>query len=79
MPTATPPRPCSEPPRSSALPGSFGGVASLIGHRASRTHGSVPQELRRAIGRTDSLVRLSVGIEEVEDLVGDLEQALDAA
>ncbi len=62
-----------------ALAESLGGVESLIGHPASMTHGSVPQELRRAMGLTDSLVRLSVGIEEVEDLVGDLEQALDAA
>jgi cystathionine gamma-lyase len=62
-----------------ALAESLGGVESLIGHPASMTHASVPPELRRAMGLTDSLVRLSVGIEEVEDLVGDLEQALDAA
>jgi len=43
------------------------------------THASVPPEMRRAMGLTDSLVRLSVGIEEVEDLIGDLEQALAAA
>ena len=58
---------------------SLGGVESLIGHPASMTHASVPPEMRRAMGLTDSLVRLSVGIEEVEDLIGDLEQALDAA
>jgi cystathionine beta-lyase/cystathionine gamma-synthase len=62
-----------------ALAESLGGVESLIGHPASMTHASVPPEMRRAMGLTDSLVRLSVGIEEVEDLVGDLEQALDAA
>jgi len=56
---------------------SLGGVESLIGHPASMTHASVPAEMRRAMGLTDSLVRLSVGIEDVEDLIGDLEQALD--
>ena len=58
---------------------SLGGVESLIGHPASMTHASVPVEMRRAMGLTDSLVRLSVGIEDVEDLMGDLEQALDGA
>jgi len=58
---------------------SLGGVESLIGHPASMTHASVPPEMRRAMGLTDSLVRLSVGIEDVEDLIGDLEQALEGA
>jgi cystathionine gamma-lyase len=58
---------------------SLGGVESLIGHPASMTHASVPPERRRAMGLTDSLVRLSVGIEDVDDLIGDLEQALAAA
>ena len=58
---------------------SLGGVESLIGHPASMTHASVPPEMRRAMGLTDSLVRLSVGIEDVEDLLGDLDQALTAA
>src|SRR5205823_51830 len=58
---------------------SLGGVESLVGHPASMTHASVPPEMRRAMGLTDSLVRLSVGIEEVEDLIGDLEQALAGA
>ncbi|HYK81798.1 MAG TPA: cystathionine gamma-synthase [Gemmatimonadales bacterium] len=58
---------------------SLGGVESLIGHPASMTHASVPPERRRAMGISDSLVRLSVGIEDVEDLVGDLDQALAAA
>src|SRR6266496_996635 len=62
-----------------ALAESLGGVESLVGHPASMTHASVPPEMRRAMGLTDSLVRLSVGIEEVEDLIGDLEQALAAA
>ncbi|HEX9705570.1 MAG TPA: cystathionine gamma-synthase [Gemmatimonadales bacterium] len=59
-----------------ALAESLGGVESLIGHPASMTHASVPPELRRRMGLTDSLIRLSVGIEEVDDLIADLEQAL---
>jgi cystathionine beta-lyase/cystathionine gamma-synthase len=55
---------------------SLGGVESLIGHPASMTHASVPVALRLAMGLTDSLVRLSCGIEEPEDLMADLEQAL---
>jgi cystathionine beta-lyase/cystathionine gamma-synthase len=59
-----------------ALAESLGGVESLIGHPASMTHASVPVEMRRRLGLTDSLVRLSVGIEDVEDLIADLDQAL---
>ncbi|HET7249562.1 MAG TPA: PLP-dependent aspartate aminotransferase family protein [Gemmatimonadales bacterium] len=59
-----------------ALAESLGGVESLIGHPASMTHASVPLELRRKMGLTDSLIRLSVGIEDVEDLLEDLDQAL---
>jgi cystathionine beta-lyase/cystathionine gamma-synthase len=59
-----------------ALAESLGGVESLIGHPASMTHASVPREMRDAMGLTDGLVRLSVGIEDVEDLIADLEQAL---
>src|SRR5947208_1755941 len=55
---------------------SLGGVESLVGHPASMTHASVPAELKRKMGLTDSLVRLSVGIEDVEDLIADLDQAL---
>jgi cystathionine beta-lyase/cystathionine gamma-synthase len=55
---------------------SLGGVESLIGHPASQTHASVPAAMRKEMGLTDSLVRLSVGIEEVEDLIGDLERAM---
>jgi cystathionine beta-lyase/cystathionine gamma-synthase len=62
-----------------ALAESLGGVESLIGHPASMTHASVPPELRRKMGLTDSLVRLSVGIEDVEDLIEDLDQALAGA
>jgi cystathionine beta-lyase/cystathionine gamma-synthase len=55
---------------------SLGGVESLIGHPASMTHASVPPAMRQAMGLTDSLVRLSCGIEDAEDLMEDLEQAL---
>jgi cystathionine gamma-lyase len=55
---------------------SLGGVESLIEHPASMTHASVPPEQRRAIGLTDSLLRISVGVEEVEDLQDDLDRAL---
>jgi cystathionine beta-lyase/cystathionine gamma-synthase len=61
-----------------ALAESLGGVESLIGHPASMTHASVPKAMREAMGLTDGLVRLSVGIEEVEDLIADLDQALSA-
>ena len=54
---------------------SLGGVESLIGHPASMTHASIPREERLKVGLTDSLIRLSVGIENVEDLIEDLEQA----
>jgi cystathionine beta-lyase/cystathionine gamma-synthase len=59
-----------------ALAESLGGVESLVGHPASMTHASVPREMREAMGLTDGLVRLSVGIEDVEDLIADLDQAL---
>ncbi|MBK9270973.1 MAG: cystathionine gamma-synthase [Saprospiraceae bacterium] len=55
---------------------SLGGVESLIGHPASMTHASLPKEERLKSGLTDSLMRLSVGIEDVEDLIADLDQAL---
>jgi len=61
-----------------ALAESLGGVESLIGHPASMTHASVPPAMREAMGLTDGLVRLSVGIEESDDLLADLEQALKA-
>lgn len=62
-----------------ALAESLGGVESLIGHPAVMTHASVPPERRAAMGISDGLVRLSVGIEDIEDLREDLAQALDAA
>ena len=55
---------------------SLGGVESLISHPASMTHASVPVEKRDALGITDGLVRISVGIEDVEDIIADLDQAL---
>lgn len=55
---------------------SLGGVESLISHPTSMTHGSIPAEVRRKSGLTDSLIRLSVGIEDVRDLIADLENAL---
>ncbi|MGN6471524.1 MAG: trans-sulfuration enzyme family protein, partial [Rhizobiaceae bacterium] len=57
---------------------SLGGVESLIEHPALMTHGSIPAEKREAIGISDSLVRLSCGIEDGDDLIADLEQALGA-
>ncbi len=59
-----------------ALAESLGGVESLIEHPAIMTHASLPPERRAALGIGDSLVRLSVGIEDLADLVGDLDQAL---
>jgi cystathionine gamma-lyase len=55
---------------------SLGGVESLVNHPAIMTHGSIPVERRAALGITDDLVRLSVGIEDVDDLKADIEQAL---
>ena len=55
---------------------SLGGVKSLVSHPACMTHKSIPSEKRRAAGVADGLVRLSVGLEEVEDLIKDIENAL---
>ncbi len=55
---------------------SLGGVESLVCHPASMTHGSIPYELRQKIGIVDNLIRLSIGIENPEDLIKDLENAL---
>ncbi|MCX6182792.1 MAG: cystathionine gamma-synthase [Bacteroidetes bacterium] len=57
---------------------SLGGVESLIGHPASMTHASIPKEEREKVGVTDSLIRLSIGIEDAEDLVADLKQAIES-
>jgi len=59
-----------------SLAESLGGVDSLIGHPASMTHGSIPREERIKNGLVDSLIRLSVGIEDVNDLIDDLAQAI---
>ncbi len=59
-----------------ALAESLGGVESLIEHPAIMTHASVPEAQRRALGISDSLIRLSVGVEDVSDLIADLDQAL---
>jgi cystathionine beta-lyase/cystathionine gamma-synthase len=61
-----------------ALAESLGGVETLISHPAIMTHASVPPERRQMLGITDGLIRISVGIEDVEDLQADLEQALSA-
>jgi len=60
-----------------ALAESLGGVETLISHPATMTHASVPADRRAALGITDGLVRISVGIEDVEDLIEDLTQALE--
>jgi len=59
-----------------ALAESLGGVESLIGHPARMTHASIPRDRREAMGVTDGLLRLSVGIEDAADLIADLDQAL---
>jgi cystathionine beta-lyase/cystathionine gamma-synthase len=61
-----------------ALAESLGGVETLISHPAIMTHASVPKERREMLGITDGLIRISVGIEDVEDLQADLDQALGA-
>jgi cystathionine gamma-lyase len=61
-----------------SLAESLGGVESLINHPALMTHASVPKEQREALGVTDSLVRLSVGVEDVRDLIDDLQFAFEA-
>jgi cystathionine gamma-lyase/cystathionine beta-lyase len=59
-----------------SLAESLGGVESLINHPASMTHASIPRDIRIANGLTDGLIRLSVGIEDVDDIIADLEQAI---
>lgn len=59
-----------------SLAESLGGVESLIGHPASMTHASIPKKERLKVGLTDSLIRLSVGVEDVGDLIKDLDKAL---
>jgi cystathionine beta-lyase len=57
---------------------SLGGVKSLLCHPAQMTHKSIPAETRRAAGVSDSLIRLSVGLEDVDDLITDLRQTFEA-
>src|SRR3954470_2932374 len=59
-----------------SLAESLGGVESLINHPASMTHASIPREERIKNGLSDSLIRLSVGVEDVDDLIDDLKQAI---
>ena len=59
-----------------ALAESLGGVESLVCHPATMTHASIPYEIRQKVGITDGLIRLSVGIENINDLQNDLEQAI---
>jgi cystathionine beta-lyase len=59
-----------------ALAESLGGIESLVCHPATMTHASIPYEIRQKVGITDGLIRLSVGIEHVDDLLSDLEQAI---
>ena len=61
-----------------SLAESLGGVESLLGHPASMTHASIPREERLKSGLADTLIRLSVGLEDKEDLIDDLRQALEA-
>ena len=57
---------------------SLGGVESLINHPATMTHGSIPKDVRERVGVVDNLIRISVGVEDIDDLLADLEQALSA-
>ncbi|MBR2175930.1 MAG: aminotransferase class V-fold PLP-dependent enzyme [Clostridia bacterium] len=59
-----------------ALAESLGGVESLVCHPASMTHASIPYEIRQKVGITDGLIRLSIGIENIEDILADLENAI---
>lgn len=58
---------------------SLGGVESLVCHPSTMTHASIPEEIRKKVGITDGLIRLSIGIENIDDIIADLKQAIDAA
>ena len=62
-----------------SLAESLGGVESLVCHPATMTHASIPKEIREKVGITDGLIRLSVGIEKVDDIILDLNAAINAA
>ena len=72
-------RAVAEGTRLFALAESLGGVESLIGHPATMTHASMPASLRESMGLSQGLVRISVGIEDADDLLADLEQAMEGA
>ena len=67
---------CSAPCAGSRWPRASAGVESLVAHPATMTHASMTPEARRRAGITDDVIRLSIGIEDPEDLIGDLEQSL---
>ena len=56
---------------------SLGGVESLVCHPSTMTHASIPEEIRKQVGITDGLIRLSVGIEDISDILEDLAQAIE--
>ena len=58
---------------------SLGGVESLVCHPATMTHAAIPADIRKEVGIVDELIRLSVGIEDADDLIADLEQAIKAS
>ena len=58
---------------------SLGGVESLVCHPASMTHAAIPYEIRQEVGIVDELIRFSVGIEDADDLIEDLKQAIEAS
>ena len=62
-----------------ALAESLGGVESLVCHPATMTHASIPKDIREKVGITDNLIRLSIGIEHIDDLLADLNQAIEAS
>ena len=62
-----------------SLAESLGGVESLVCHPATMTHASIPKEIREKVGITDGLIRLSVGIEKVDDIILDLNAGINAA
>ena len=55
---------------------SLGGVESLVCHPSTMTHASIPEEIRRKVGITDGLIRLSIGIEDIDDILEDLDRAI---
>ena len=55
---------------------SLGGVESLVCHPSSMTHASIPEDIRKKVGITDGLIRLSIGIENIDDILADLERAI---